>query len=512
MAWLSQQASTDLLQALRQSLGDRNRGIRALEEAILTVRSRLRHDGASGTAGQQRDVMMHALRPLWAWLMAEPDAASLDLPELSELTWNLLVAGLSRTQGADACPMVTGDLDTWNGVIQELLREHGTSSSTMALRQTPQSSSAFGPLHLVACGLFCLALDGWLPSGRIRVYMMMLGTMMLVAATMWWLNRGETASTGGSVGQPERLRSQMTNVGTFEADLAPARGSNQDAVAEPLPGMNGVIPAIPTAPPGSELVVGNVVRIADDHEILALRRQQGRVLMNRDDGYEVLLDSGIVASRISASSLKLAPTSVTQEHSLPQASLVQQTPTPPSGEVTSQFYAPFSGAGLPNKTQSQATRLKDALTKAHGLSATVTSWPSLFWQSVKNEKDLYGLDDAVKRVLEAHGYLGDASNGPPRVEELKTALGQLEVAGGPPHGAGGSILRGDGPPGLASDPEQMAWHLRLPSDLQRLRQNFTGTSDRKGQLQSDRGPTSNIQHWSRSREHPIKTCSLQQPS
>lgn len=467
MAWLSQKASTDLLQALRQSLGDRSRDIRALEEAILTVRSRLRHDGANGTAGQQRDVMMHALRPLWAWLMAEPDAASLYLPELSELTWNLLVAGLSRTQGADACPMVTGDLDTWNGVIQELLREHGTSSSTMALRQTPLSSSTFGLLHLVACGLFCLALDGWLPSGRIRVYMMMLGTVMLVAATMWWLNRGETASTGGNVGQPERLRSQMINVGTFEADLAPTRGSNQDAVAEPLPGMNGVIPAIPTAPPGSELVVGNVVRIADDHEILALPGQQGRVLMNRDDGYEVLLDSGIVASRISASSLKLAPSSVTQEHSLPQASLVQQTPTPPSGEVTSQFYAPFSGAGLPNKTQSQATRLKDALTKAHGLSATVTSWPSLFWQSVKNEKDLYGLDDAVKRVLEAHGYLGDASNGPSRVEELKTALGQLEVAGGPPHGAGGSILRGDGPPGLASDPEQMAWHLRLPSDLQR---------------------------------------------
>lgn len=155
MAWLSQQASTDLLQALRQSLGDRNRGIRALEEAILTVRSRLRHDGASGTAGQQRDVMMHALRPLWAWLMAEPDAASLDLPELSELTWNLLVAGLSRTQGADACPMVTGDLDTWNGVIQELLREHGTSSSTMALRQTPQSSrtSAFSGMRSLLSGL-----------------------------------------------------------------------------------------------------------------------------------------------------------------------------------------------------------------------------------------------------------------------------------------------------------------------------------------------------------------------
>ena len=236
---------------------------------------------------------------------------------------------------------------------------------------------------------------------------------------------------------------------------------------EPLTGVSDVIPPIPTAAQNAGLQVGSVVRIADEHEVLALRGQPGRVLMIRDEGFEVLLDSGMVASRIAASSLRLTTPTVTQEPQLPSTGVNQQAPAPLNGDVTSQFYAPFSGAGLPNKTQSQATRLKDALVKAQGLSATVTSWPSLFWQSVKNEKDLYGLDDVVKRALEAHGYLGDASNGPPRFEELKTALGQLEVAGGPPHGVGGSILRGDGPPGLVSDPEQMAWHLRLPSDLQR---------------------------------------------
>ena len=224
MAWLSQQASNDLLQALRQSLGERSRDTRALEEAILTVRSRLRQDGANGTARQQRDVMMHALRPLWAWLMSEPDVAALELPELSELTWNLLVAGLSRTQGADACPMVTGDLDTWNGVIQELLRERGAGSSTMTLRQSPMTAGGIGPLHVLACGLLCLALDGWLPSGRVRFYMMMLGTGLLVAATMWWLRRGELAQVEAGAVQPERWQVRSSSLGSPMAEAPPVGG------------------------------------------------------------------------------------------------------------------------------------------------------------------------------------------------------------------------------------------------------------------------------------------------
>ena len=467
MAWLSQQASTDLQQALTQSLGDRPRDVRALEEAILTVRSRLRQDGSQGTLRQQRDVMLHALRPLWAWLMSEPDTATLGLPELSELTWNLLVAGLSRTQGAEACPLVTDDLDQWNSVIQELLLDRGASSSTVSLRQPAQSSFSFGPVHLAAIGLLCLALDGWLPTGRIRFYMMILGTAFLLGATYWWFQHGGVTTRSDYPGQSDRQRAASVSEANTSDVRIPTRDANPVAVTEQLPGLVNTIPPIPTAVPAGELRVGNVVRIADDHEILALRGQQGRVLTIRDEGYEVLLDSGIVASRILATSLRVTTPSTGAEQTGAQLNVEQPGHTSSTNDVPSQFYAPYSGTGLPNKTQSQAARLKDALTKAHGLSATVTTWPALFWQAVKNEKDLYGLEDAVRRSLEAHGYLGDFTNGPPRVDELKTALGQIEVAGGPPHGAGGSILRGEGPPGLASDPEQMAWHLRLPSDLQR---------------------------------------------
>ena len=448
MAWLSQQASSDLQQALRQALGDQARDLRALEESILTVRSRLRQNGATGTASQQRDTMLYALRPLWAWLMAEPEAAALELPELSELTWNLLVAGLSRAQGADACPLITGDLDAWNGVIQELLRDHGAGSSTVALRQAPASGLSIGPLHLAACGLFCMALDGWLPSGRIRFYMMLLGTTLLVVATAWWMRRGEPLPVGSNTGPLGRPRPGMVTMELPVEETVSAGSADQGAVAEPLPGLAGVIPPIPVSATTDGLRVGNVVRIADDHDVVALRGQQGKLLTVRDDGYEVLLDSGIVASRLTAAALKLATLPGSQEQQTPVGQAMQPSIPPQVGDSTSQFYAPFATSGLPSKTQSQATRLKDALVKASGLSATVTSWPSLFWQAVKHEKDLYGLDDAIKRTLEAHGYLGDVSVGPPRVEELKTALGQLETVGGPPHGIGGSVLRNDGPPGL----------------------------------------------------------------
>ena len=52
----------------------------------------------------------------------------------------------------------------------------------------------------------------------------------------------------------------------------------------------------------------------------------------------------------------------------------------------------------------QAGRLKTALEKANGLASTLPSWGQLFWQAVKNESDLYGLEAQVRGVLAGHGY------------------------------------------------------------------------------------------------------------
>ena len=63
-------------------------------------------------------------------------------------------------------------------------------------------------------------------------------------------------------------------------------------------------------------------------------------------------------------------------------------------------------------------------------------------------------------------YVGPSTISPPRVEELKKQLSEIETLGGPAHGSGGSVLRAQ--LGTAEvGPENMAWHLKLPADLQR---------------------------------------------
>ena len=135
-------------------------------------------------------------------------------------------------------------------------------------------------------------------------------------------------------------------------------------------------------------------------------------------------------------------------------------------QPTGQFYAPFALGGNDTKVQMQSGRLKTALEKSSALQSTIPTWGQLFWQAVKNEDDLYGLEQAVRAVLLGHGYIGAGTVSPPRVDELKRQLAQLETLGGPPHGSGGSLLRVSDADRV-SDPEQMAWHLKLPADLQR---------------------------------------------
>ena len=135
-------------------------------------------------------------------------------------------------------------------------------------------------------------------------------------------------------------------------------------------------------------------------------------------------------------------------------------------EFGQSFYAPYASCGPPTKVQAQASRIKDALVKAHNLSSSVPTWGSMFWQAVKNERDLYGLEPALTPLLQSHGYIGDSTIGPPREEELRKALQEFEMLGGPSHGTGGSFAR-VADIAVGESPEQMAWHLGLPPDMQR---------------------------------------------
>ena len=148
----------------------------------------------------------------------------------------------------------------------------------------------------------------------------------------------------------------------------------------PIPGSSGQAM--------SDLPVGISVTLNSSYSVKALRGQTGTIVSSNGGLREVTLASGATLARIPRGALDIGVGGTTE------ASIEL-------GRQTGEFY----------------------LNKAHGLQATLPSWAALFWQAVKNEKDLYGLESPMRVALEAHVYLGDASVGPPRVDDLKKALG-----------------------------------------------------------------------------------------
>ena len=204
----------------------------------------------------------------------------------------------------------------------------------------------------------------------------------------------------------------------------------------------------------SGLQIGAAVRLNGQGPTGALTGQKGVVTSLRDGSFEVRLDSGLVLGQLPSDALTLIPA---------QQSGVAQTQEPATS--AGDFYAPFA-AGAEVKMKQQAGRLKVALDKSSALASTLPSWATLFWQSVKNEADFYGLETLFREALASHGYVGPSTISPPRVEELKKQLSELESYGGPSHGLGAALLRSSAEQSV-TDPEQMAWHLKLPADMQR---------------------------------------------
>ena len=135
----------------------------------------------------------------------------------------------------------------------------------------------------------------------------------------------------------------------------------------------------------------------------------------------IQLDSGLVLQQVPSAVLMLDVNG--------EATGATQAGT----DLGQSFSAPFTTRGPPTKVQAQASRIKDALVKAHSLASSVPTSGSTFWQAVKNDKDLYGLEPTLVPLLQSHGYIGDATLGPPREDELRM--------GCPSHGTGGSLAR-----------------------------------------------------------------------
>eukprot|EP00438_Fugacium_kawagutii_P036017 Skav207006 [mRNA] locus=scaffold1554:6879:10419:- [translate_table: standard] len=195
----------------------------------------------------------------------------------------------------------------------------------------------------------------------------------------------------------------------------------------------------------------------------ALQGQLGWVESVSGTNGDVRLDSRLMLAQFPLGGVTLVPPGLSP---MPGASM---TPGGNTGGVTTgpNVYAPFASDATLDLVKQQAARLRTALEKAAALQSTQPAWAQMFWQAVKNEVDLVGLQDKVKTLLVSHGYVGPSTLGPPRVEELKKQFAELEVLGVTPHGLGGMQLQAPALAAVASDPEQMAWHLKLPADMQR---------------------------------------------
>ena len=462
MAKLSSLALSDVLAAFTIAGLPSARDVEGLSEVLLLVRNRIRASPQVDDLGAQRLAIQKCVAPLVQWLEGEPDVIDLDVQQKTDLLWNLYSATVSRTVLADQFNLVVTNEETWDDVMTELFLGGGRPPSPASRCWFLEHYYAW----LMVIGVLGLGLDQLVASGRWRFYILVFSSLCFGAGGLCWYFHTPAPHIGRGCEGPSR--SMTTLAPRARETLPPLEPLPEPAdlstplFAPPIPG-GGVSghgePA--KAHPSQILQPGTRVLLNGTGNTLPLQGQQGTVVSCDGDGYDVVLDVGMKVSKLNPQGVTVVP----KEAQVPATGQSQQQ-TLAGGLATVSVYAPYATTGLSEAAKLQAGRLKASLEKAYAVQCTQPAWGLLFWQAVKNESDLYGLHDNIKVVLQAHGYIGPETRGPPRYEELKKQLNEIETVGVVPHGVGGALLQTDSG-AVASDPERMAWHLRLPADLQR---------------------------------------------
>ena len=462
MSRLSALATSEAVAAFTVAGLNDARDYDALTEVLLLLRNRIRASPVAEDLGGQRLAIQRCVQPLVQWLEAEPDVAPLDVLRKVDLLWYLYLAAVSRTAMADSFPLICGNEETWNDTMAELF----VAGPTVHHASTQRSRLRLGsPLWTLGLGLLGVGADQMLASGRWRFYLVMFSTMLVgMSMALWYY------------GYPLWYRSSMTSHAAEPPVLRPRPSSSsqqhvlppavQPPLAPPVPGGSaGTTLNVAFTPPGlnpgpGALATGTRVLLNGVGNTAPFLGLQGSIAGSANGGYDIDLDSGVRVARISHEGLTVVPAD--QARAVPVGSVVSE-PMPGVNGV----YAPYANSGSHEATKLQASRVRTSLDKSYALQSIQPAWGALFWQAVKNEADLHGLQGQVQKLLEAHGYVGPATVGPPRYDELKRQLTELETLGAVPHGAGGALLQAANSSAMPTDPERMAWHLRLPADLQR---------------------------------------------
>ena len=453
-----------MVEAIRQCGVADTPDVDLIEDMMLAVRSRARGPDVTGSREQQRQGLTRCLRPIWMFISNQEALRSLNQDLQQDLIWSLYAASVARTAGADAFPLYTADVTAWQEVVAEMCNAESFNHTSVPVSGRSNSWSLYAGI----VGLALLALEGWLPDGRSRFYVSVAGIVLLgLAWVLWYFGYGQAtvATRPGQIN--DRIETGLYRVDNVDSGANDIRShtavvDNQQQLTTAAPPVTA--PPLPTSvslasggestalQPTQIFQSGARVQLLGVHPYTSLGGQLGTVTGFSGKGYDIRLDSGLEVSGVQQAAIT------------PDQVAASSAP----GVAVSQNYAPFVANTQTAKTQAQAQRLKEALDKSSALQATTPDWPGLFWQAVKNEVELFGLDDEVKRVLMAHGYHGAGTVGAPRTDDLKKALGELEQRGVPQHGAGGSLLSPLGDVNTTmTDPENMSWHLKLPPDLQR---------------------------------------------
>ncbi len=432
MARPAQQSLLDAVEAIRQCGVADTPDVELVEDMMLAVRSRARGPDISGSREQQRQGLTRCLRPIWMFINNQDSLRSLNQEVQQDLIWNLFAASVARTAGAEAFPLFTGDVAAWQEVVVEMC--NGESFAPPVVQGDRRSNS--WSLYTGIVGLSLLALEGWLPDGRSHFYASLAGMVsLLLAGLFWYFSSGQISETVRPAQRSERVETGLYRVDGGEPVVQPVGASatltnNQQQLAETVP--PATAPPLPTSvllasggvsseSQSTQVIqTGARVQLADVPPYNSLGGQVGTITGFSSRGYALRLDSGLEIDGVQLAAIT------------PVQSGTMNTP----GAAAVQNYAPFVPNGQTAKTQAQAQRLREALEKSSALQATTPDWPALFWQAIKNESELFGLDDEVRRVLMAHGYHGSGTVGAPRTDELKKALGELELLGVPQHGSG----------------------------------------------------------------------------
>ena len=125
-----------------------------------------------------------------------------------------------------------------------------------------------------------------------------------------------------------------------------------------------------------QLQIGTRVMLNGVGSTSALAGQQGSITAVHLDSYAITLDGGLQVSNAKKESVV----------QVPNGTEVRDEPATTGQQSADEFYAPFAVGGSAGKSTTTSRENQRCFEQSLWHAAMVSSWASLFWQAIKNDK------------------------------------------------------------------------------------------------------------------------------